>query len=221
MRSSIRTLEHVRKTQRDHHADVEVPDFPRIEKVAKFFLQHPPGKLLDVGHSRGSFGDELSRKGWECIGLDLASPKNSKIRTVRCDLNEGFPIDSEAFDVVTAGEVIEHMLNEELFLQECRRVLKKDGVLVLTTPNLAFSLNRVLVLIGRTPLFVTAPYHYHFHTRSTLKRMVERCGFQVVRIVSSHVLYSRRRHFTGKFFEWLGDLFPTFGAHLILFAKKC
>lgn len=213
-------LKRIRDIQVAHHAEVEVPDFPRIEKVVKVLCQRPSGKLLDVGYSQGSFADYMSEHGWECIGLDLNKHKDAKIRTIECDLNLGFPVETETFDALTAGEVIEHMIDEESFLLECHRVLKKWGTLVLTTPNLAFSLNRLRVFMGSTPLFVYAPYHYHFHTRETITRLVKERGFDVEKVISSHVLYSRRKHATGLIFEWLGDLFPTFGAHLIIFAQK-
>lgn len=216
-----RQLERIRAVQIAHHAEVEVPDFPRIEKVVKILCQRLQGKLLDVGYSKGSFADYLTERGWECTALDLNRHEHPRIKFIQCDLNEGFPIESETFDAVTAGEVIEHMLDEGAFLNECFRVLKRGGILVLTTPNLAFLLNRFLVLFGRTPMFVYAPYHYHFHTKKTLISLVEEHGFTVEKVISSHVLYSRRKYVTGWIFEWLGDLFPTFGAHLIVFARKC
>lgn len=220
MRVADRVLEKAREVQQTYHASEGVPDFPRIEKVVKILSRKRPGRHLDVGYTEGSFADLLSRQGWDCLGLDVNQPRHPKIRVIQCDLNEGFPVETEAFDLVTAGEVIEHMLDEEFFLEECHRVLKKGGTSVITTPNLAFSLNRFLVPLGRTPLFVTAPYHYHFYTRRSLTQLIEHHGFQVERVISSHLLYSRRRHFTGAFFELLGDLFPTLGAHLIVFARK-
>ncbi|MGH9425373.1 MAG: class I SAM-dependent methyltransferase, partial [Terriglobia bacterium] len=210
----------LRAVQVAHHAEEEVVDFPRIEKVVRVILKHPPGRLLDVGYSKGGFADYLVRAGWDCTGLDLNERQHPGIRMIQCDLNEGFPVEDESFDVVTAGEIIEHMLDEEAFLQECRRVLKPGGQLVLTTPNLSFSVNRLLVLIGETPVFVYAPYHYHFHTRKTLISLVEPQRFVVERVIASHVLYSRRRHPTGWIFERLADWFPTLGAHLILFARR-
>ena len=213
-------LESIRGVQISHHCGVEVPDYPRIEKVVHNLRHLPPGKLLDVGYSEGGFADYLSKSEWECTGLDLNAHSRRRIKTIECDLNEGFPVESEAFDVVTAGEVIEHMLDEGAFLDECHRVLKKGGTLVITTPNLAYSLNRLRVLFGKTPLFVYDPNHYHFHTRRTLVRLMEEHRFRVEKVLASHVLYSRRRHFTGQVFEVLGDIFPTFGAHLIAFAAR-
>jgi len=218
--SSQQQLERVRAIQIAHHDEVEVPDFPRIEKVVNVLRKERPGKLLDIGYSKGSFADYLTELGWECTGLDINEHQSPNVKTISCDLNEGFPVESENYDAVTAGEVIEHMLDEGTFLDECHRVLKKEGILALTTPNLTFLLNRFLVLFGKTPMFVYAPYHYHFHTRRTLVSLVESHGFRVEKVISSHLLYSRRKHASGRIFEWLGDLFPTFGAHLILFARK-
>ena len=150
-------LESIKDVQISHHCGVRVPDYPRIEKVVHNLRHLPPGKLLDVGYAEGGFADYLSKRGWNCTGLDLNAHSHPRIKTIECDLNEGFPVESEAFDVVTAGEVIEHMLDEGAFLRECHRALKKGGTLVVTTPNLAYSLNRLRVLFGMTPLFVYAP----------------------------------------------------------------
>lgn len=120
-------LESMRGVQISHHCGVGVPDYPRIEKVMHNLRHLPSGKLLDVGYSEGGFADYLAKSGWECTGLDLNGHSHPHIKTIECDLNEGFPVDSEAYDLITAGEVIEHMLDEGAFLDECHRVLKKGG----------------------------------------------------------------------------------------------
>ena len=48
---------------------------------------------------------------------------------------ESLPFQSEQFDVIVAFEVIEHVQNYEAFLIECRRVLKRNGLLICSTPN--------------------------------------------------------------------------------------
>jgi 2-polyprenyl-3-methyl-5-hydroxy-6-metoxy-1,4-benzoquinol methylase len=217
---SHKHIDQIREVQISNHNDVEVPDFPRIEKVVQALKDLTPGKMLDIGYSKGSFADYLAGLEWECTGLDINEHTNPKVKTLQCDLNEVFPVGNESYDVVTAGEVIEHMIDEEAFLEECCRVLKKDGALVLTTPNLSFLLNRILVPLGKLPMFVYAPYHYHFHTKKTIVSLLEKHGFKVEKVISSHVLYSRRLHGTGRLFEWLGDLLPSLGAHLIVFARK-
>jgi 2-polyprenyl-3-methyl-5-hydroxy-6-metoxy-1,4-benzoquinol methylase len=218
--SSRHQIDKMKAVQVAYHDDLEVPDFPRIDKVVLVMKGLTPGKMLDIGYSKGSFADYMVGLGWDCTGLDVNKHNNSKVKTIQCDLNEDFPVEDGAYDVVTAGEVIEHMLDEDGFLAECNRVLKPEGVLALTTPNLSYLLNRFLVPLGKLPMFVHAPYHYHFHTKKTIIGLIENHGFKIEKIASSHLLYSRRLHATGRLFEWLGDLFPTLGAHLIVFARK-
>lgn len=220
MSYSAKVVARLHEVQIAHHAEEPVADFPRIEKIVRALSATPPGRVLDVGYSVGGFADALIGLGWDCTGLDINERRHPRIKSIRCDLNEGFPVDSGGYDLVTAGEVIEHMIDESAFLAECRRVLKPNGRLVLTTPNLSYAVNRVLVLIGRVPMFVYEPYHYHFHTRRTIVRLLQAQGFDIERVSASHVLYSRRLHWTGRLFEKLADWFPTFGAHLIIYARR-
>lgn len=209
------------QVQIEDHAGFPVPDFPRIQKIVKRISNaSAPGRMLDVGYSKGSFADYLAEAGWACTGLDLSEHNHPAVRTICCDLNDPFPVASGEFDLVAAGEVLEHVIDQEFFLQECGRVLRPGGLLVLTTPNLSYLLNRFLVPLGAVPMFVHARYHYHFHTKKTLESLVSECGFRIDKLLSSHTLYSSRRHSSGRIFEYLGDLFPTLGAHLILFASK-
>jgi len=53
------------------------------------------------------------------------------------------------------GETIEHISNTDLLLEEIRRVLKKNGIGIVTTPNLVSFFNRVLFLFGK----LLAGYH--------------------------------------------------------------
>lgn len=220
MSNSAKLVARLHEVQIAHHAEEPVADFPRIEKVVHALASNPPGRLLEVGYSVGGFADALIGLGWDCTGLDINKRCHPRIKTIQCDLNEGFPVEACGYDLVTAGEVIEHMIDESAFLAECRRVLKPNGRLVLTTPNLSYLVNRVLVLAGRTPMFVYEPYHYHFHTRRTIVRLLQAQGFDIERVSASHVLYSRRFHWTGRLFEKLADWFPSFGAHLIVYARR-
>ncbi len=138
------------------------------------------------------------------------------------DCNNDFDFaDGMVFDVIFAGEIIEHIFHDDRFLAQLRGILAPGGVLALTTPNLFFAVNRLVMPLGRMPYFAWEPYHYHFYSKATLTKLVTDAGFKVQRMTSSHVLMSTRRNrLIGGVCERLGDVFPSLGAHLIVFAVK-
>jgi SAM-dependent methyltransferase len=83
--------------------------------------------------------------------------KNVPIKQI--DLNkEAFPYADVSFDIITSSEVIEHLENFRVVLREMQRILKKDGLLVLTTPNVLNINSRVRYLVsGFANLFGPLP----------------------------------------------------------------
>jgi SAM-dependent methyltransferase len=84
--------------------------------------------------------------------LELASQRG--ILPIQASLEApSLPFRSGVADVVILSEVIEHLIDTDHVLEEVRRILRPDGELVLTTPNLAAWFNRLLLLFGVQPLF--------------------------------------------------------------------
>ena len=74
------------------------------------------------------------------------------IRAVFQDLNsDRLPFQDNYFDLVLLSEVIEHLVNPDNALKEAHRVLKSNGILIVTTPNLSSWMNRVYLLFGYQP----------------------------------------------------------------------
>jgi SAM-dependent methyltransferase len=96
-----------------------------------------------------------------------------------------FPFAADTFDVVLFCEMLEHMLMDPMHtLRQIHRVLKPNGVLVLTTPNVA-RLNNVLALVNGANIYDPysgfGPYgrHNREYTRHELHRLLEFAGFDV------------------------------------------
>lgn len=153
--------------------------------------------------------------------MDINPRHIEGVQFVQADVNEGLPDFGVKFDVIFAGELIEHLYDDSAFVRNCYRALKSGGIIIITTPNLVFGPNRLLMLFGQMPkYFVHAPYHYHIYNKKTISDLLEEQGFKVVRLISSHILFSTRRNKLGRIFEILGDVLPSLGAHLIVCAKK-
>jgi 2-polyprenyl-3-methyl-5-hydroxy-6-metoxy-1,4-benzoquinol methylase len=201
-----------------------VPDPIRIRKSIRLIKQAFPDlsglRILECGLAAGGVADLLSKEGAHCFGVDIHPRQLDGVITVQADLNEGLPEFEQPFDVIFAGEVVEHLLDDLKFVAACSEALRPRGILVLTTPNLVFGVNRLRMMFGKMPLFAFAPYHYRIYNADTLESVLHRAGLKVVQLTSSHVLFSTRRNRVGRIFEILGDYFPTFGAHLIVAARK-
>ena len=96
------------------------------------------GRLLEAACGSGALARELAAEGFSVFAADLQATRFAAPQTpfVLCDLGEGLPFRTESFDWVTCVEGIEHLENPSAFLRECARVLKAEGRLLLTTPNL-------------------------------------------------------------------------------------
>jgi 2-polyprenyl-3-methyl-5-hydroxy-6-metoxy-1,4-benzoquinol methylase len=104
-------------------------------------VPYTPGKrLLDVGSGSGAFPALMQSQGWHTLALE-PDPKAAAVAKHHYGLRviespiEDSSLPEGGFDVVTIGHVIEHVQDPIQTLIHCRRALKRDGLLVLVTPN--------------------------------------------------------------------------------------
>lgn len=163
----------------------------------------PGGRLLDVGCGAGSVAD-LARASFQRVcGCDLSihALRRASLRgmAVACvDLNAGvLPYRDNSFDCVTCLEVLEHVVDPLRLLKEVRRVLRPQGRLVLTTPNIRYFRNILkLVLEGRFPhtttdTFVWGGGHLHYFTRADLAQLLGEAGFAHWQFVVNEKQFAR------------------------------
>jgi len=169
-----------------------------------FLLAHvgAGASVLDVGCGEGVFASELARAGARGVGVDVAEEPLRRARArdpgleVRLIDGEGpWDLPDAVFDVVWAGEVIEHVVDTAAWLSEVRRVLRSSGSLLLSTPSHG-ALKRVrLALSARAwdEHFDPLGDHLRFYTRSSLSRLMREFRFEQVQIRSAGGLPGARR----------------------------
>ena len=83
-------------------------------------------------------------------------------------------------DVVVAGEIIEHPSNVGRFLDSVGDCIKTDGRLILTTPNAYGFWFQICNWVNYNELKFVNPEHTHWHSRQTLKAVLQRHGWNVI-----------------------------------------
>lgn len=133
-------------------------------KLLDSLTPDPDALLLDVGCDDGEWTDAVRRRigvlprqvaGLELVEdrAELARARGFDVRTG--DLDEPWPFEGRAFDVVHANQVIEHVTRIDHFVAELRRVLARGGTAVVCTENLASWHNIAPLTLGYQPFSLT------------------------------------------------------------------
>lgn len=151
----------------------------RLKRLAKFASS---GKtVLDIGCAQYP---NIFLSNPEVTGLDLeyaSMPSNYK-ELINSDVSK-IPELSLSFDVVIAGEILEHLEDPIGFLRHCKSCLKDNGKIVLSTPN-PHSLFETLLTIFLNKKYFYTKDHVMLFPQRWLIRMLERAGFHEIKLYS-------------------------------------
>ena len=143
----------------------------------------------DVGCSTGYLAERMQQRGATVVGLDMDERAAELARHFCEEVHVGdvetmdFPFEPGTFDAVVCGDLIEHLRDPQGFLARVRPLLRPEGRLVLSTPNIANWAMRLGLLFGRfryTEWGLLDRTHTHFFTRKTLRECLEAAGYRVV-----------------------------------------
>lgn len=150
--------------------------------AGKYFS--PGRKLLDVGCGAGFFLKVAEERGWKAEGVDLLDlaaeyGKNVLGVNVKQGKFENIQYPSESFDVVTLLDTIEHMPDPYQTVIEIKRILKINGILIVSTPDLN-SLSRLF--LGKDWAVLSPAEHLFYFTEKTLRDIITKADFQILGI---------------------------------------
>jgi 2-polyprenyl-6-hydroxyphenyl methylase/3-demethylubiquinone-9 3-methyltransferase len=194
---------------REYHDAVWSAVPPGLEPVdhrlrSEFLLAHvsPGERVLDVGCGEGVFAAELVGAGASVVGVDVAEEplRRGRERHPELDLRlaggeASWSLPDDAFDVVWAGEVVEHVVDTGAWLSELRRVLRPGGRLLLTTPAHG-PLTRLRLAVDERAFaerFHPLADHVRFYTRRSLAAVLVELGFEQVTVTAAGGLPGARR----------------------------
>jgi SAM-dependent methyltransferase len=185
-----------------------VPKFMQTLKEWSGTGQH----VLDVGCGSGFYTHFCQQLGNAAIGIDITSQVQAahaqNLNVCLGNIEGHLPFPDKTFSLVLCIEVLEHLLQPELTLSEIRRVLRPGGALIVSTPNYAYWVLRLLFLFGRPPVGLPVQHyqgwfqrvkvnspppwqepHIRFFTPAILRQFLRQAGFDLVELRSSFVAF--------------------------------
>lgn len=220
-RPSVAVFQWLRRTVRDVCA---IPYRMRFGVELADWRPFGQGRVLDIGRGNGGLLDSLRRKGWQVYGIDADARAVANARsllqtdTILCGRIEQTDLPWKSFDLVVLWHTLEHVHDPLETLRRVHSLLAPSGLLALAVPNIDSPEAR---LFGQRWRGLEVPRHLFHFSAHTLRSMLARAGFEVVRMRPQWCPTS----FTESVVFRLEDLFavkePWHGLRFFLFYILC
>ena len=147
------------------------------------FAEKAKGNVLDIGCNDGLIDLHIKNRVDKITGVDISKnlvdiAKSRKINAFVCDAENLSPLYRKSFDTVMILETLEHLENPSKCLKEIKKVLKKDGRLLLTVPS-AYGFITQLLEVKSKLQNKNAPIH-HMYKKNEIREVLEKNGFRIV-----------------------------------------
>ncbi|MDA7697737.1 class I SAM-dependent methyltransferase [Candidatus Pelagibacter sp.] len=155
--------------------------------------------LLDIGCGNGVLTSEISKFFRHTTGIDLSGAgiefaqelKNEKLNFENISVDEMIKR-KKKFKFITSFEVIEHQYLPDDFLNKMYQLLDDNGMLLITTPYNGYIKNLIINILGKHDFHYNPLWrhgHIKFFTTRTLKMILNKCNFEVI-----------KKSFSGRFY---------------------
>jgi SAM-dependent methyltransferase len=150
-------------------------------RMVSYVLGHRPslgGRWLDVGFGNGLLLAAADEFGFDVVGLDArqSSVDGLRARGFEAHATDLADFQSEPFDVISMADVVEHVPFPKTVLEAASRLLREDGLLLVTMPNIDCFGWRSLDALNRNPYWGEIE-HFHNFGRRRLHALLREHGF--------------------------------------------
>jgi glycosyltransferase involved in cell wall biosynthesis len=142
-------------------------------------------RVLDIGAGPGDLATELLKKGCKVTVVDQhpAEIDPGLVRVFTQSLDDDIAFDVSEHDVLLMLDIIEHLRDPERFLEQLRKHFGYEKkTLILTTPNIAFIVQRIMLALGQFnygQAGILDRTHTRLFTFRTLRRLLNDEGFRI------------------------------------------
>ena len=154
--------------------------------LLRWLCERPASRVLDAGCFDGRFADLARQRGHHVTGLDRKKVDGVAQRVdvfIEADLNEPLPDALHgAFDVVVAGDILEHVVEPHSLLSDLARAVRPGGEILVSVPNFGHWYPRGRTALGRFDYDQRGPLdrgHLRFFTRDSIETLIGNCGLRI------------------------------------------
>lgn len=116
------------------------------QKIYELLKKEKRGCLLDAACGKGELGSALEDIGFQVFFMDKYDYPKGKQNVVKADINHLLPFRGESVDVIVCSESLQYVENHKQVFSEFHRVLKRDGTLIISLPNILSVWSRLFFL---------------------------------------------------------------------------
>lgn len=180
------------------------------DKIIRIIISNKPKKVLDVGCGAGYYVRELRKRKIDTLGIDMSEKAISQAPKPYCAVGDALNLKfkSNYFDFVFAVLLISHVNDRNISIREMKRVLKKDGKLLLVFPNKKS-------IVSLYTIFSRMKTIHNTFTLDDIKEYLQSIGFDV--ICTEYLFIGKYKH---KILQLIDAITPQKNAEDILIVAK-
>jgi len=167
-----------------------------LKKIINFVPEK--NNLLEIGCGNGFFLKEALKLGFKNVwgvepSVDAVNKADSEIKPfIKLNNFQAKLFKNNFFDVICFFQTLDHIINPNLFLNDCFKILKRQGIIFCIVHNSNSFLTKILG--EKTPIFDIE--HTYLYDKSTLRKIFEKNNFEVIKVINTANEYSLRYWFS-------------------------
>ena len=179
-----------------------------IKKVRKILslYEHEKGRIMDIGCADGAFLFNIKKREWNTTGLEISASAVREESFKDLDIIIGDITEhhfaEHSHNVITLWHVFEHLADPDIYLNEIRRIMTPEGLLVITLPNVASWQAR---WFGKDWFHRDIPRHLYHYSPETLQKLLIKYGFRIQKIEHLSLEYNPFGYIQSFYNKFLGD----------------
>lgn len=171
-------------------------------------------RIVDIGCGNGFFLRFMKENGWDVFGIESSQTAYRHAKNFGYDVFNGEMSQfvrknrNIFFDAVNLSYILEHVRNPIKLLKDCKKIIKKSGIICIETPNDFNPLQLQLQRLGKPQWWISIPDHINYFNFNGLEKILHELGFKII---------SKSTSFPMEIFMLMGESYIT----NVDIGKKC